>query len=169
MHAMRHGVRAIPCGYVPLAWAIETKTNGALTLRGGAQRIGSSTLSQLIRRTQTVLRIKANGSMTFLVSSMKSLGPQGKGWFWSRKWSGGNAHAAVLEDFAKLLVARAGMRVMVCNQDHAPIDELAEYVRLCHGSHIGDTYLIVGFAANDLVYHRIDVMAPGEVVVQQLL
>ena len=84
------------------------------------------------------------------------------------EWGGKKPHAAVLEDFAKLLVARAEMRVMVYNQKHAPIDELVGYVRQCHDSQIGDTYLIAGFASNQILYHRIDVTAPGEVVDQQL-
>lgn len=84
------------------------------------------------------------------------------------EWGGGNAHAAVLEDFAKLLVARAQIRVMVYNQADVPIDELATYVRECQDSQVGDTYLIAAFAANQIFYHRIDVTAPGEVVVQPL-
>lgn len=85
------------------------------------------------------------------------------------EWGGRNAHAAVLEDFGKLLVARAELRVMVYNQDDVPICELAGYIRQCLDSQVGDTYLIAGFAANQIFYHRIDVIAPAQVVVQQLL
>lgn len=70
---------------------------------------------------------------------------------------GRDSHAAVLDDFGKLLVVRAELRVMVYHEAHAPIEELAGYIQQCRDSQVGDTYLLATFADNQLTYHRIDV------------
>ena len=63
----------------------------------------------------------------------------------------------VLEDFAKLLVARAQVRVMVYNLRSMPnVAELAGYINQCHDTQDGDTYLLAAFAAGQIIYHQIN-------------
>lgn len=72
---------------------------------------------------------------------------------WGGRSSPGAARAAVLEDFAKLLVARAGIRVMVYNLDHIPIADLVDYIHQCPDSQPGDAYLFAAFADGGINYH----------------
>lgn len=51
----------------------------------------------------------------------------------------------IKEDFEKLLVARAGLRVMVYKEDHIEADTLRQWVDLHEGTHAGDTYLLVAY------------------------
>lgn len=68
----------------------------------------------------------------------------------------------IKEDFDKLLVARAGLRVMVYQDRFVAADTLRHWVDLHEGSHAGDTYLLVAYqdaVPNEprLLYRRITV------------
>ena len=68
----------------------------------------------------------------------------------------------VKEDFEKLLVARAGLRVMVYRDGVVTADTLRHWVDLHEGSHAGDTYLLVAYQEPvpkepRLLYRRITV------------
>ena len=84
------------------------------------------------------------------------------------EWGDNNPRAAVLQDFAKLLVARAEVRVMVYNLDHMPFDELASYIDNCGDSQSGDTYLLAAFANGGIAYCRVDVDSQRNVQVTPL-
>ena len=71
------------------------------------------------------------------------------------EWGHNNPRADVLEDFAKLLVARAEVRVMVYNLDHMPFDELADYIGNCGDSQPGDTYLLAAFTNGGIAYRQV--------------
>ena len=66
----------------------------------------------------------------------------------------------ILRDFAKLLVARAQLRVFVYNQDAVPFEDLAHYINQCGDTQAGDTYLLAAFGTAPgtppIVYYRID-------------
>ena len=55
------------------------------------------------------------------------------------------------DDFQKLLVARASLRVMVCdgwwqpddNEGRSTVDRLRQWIREFNGSRPGDTYLLI--------------------------
>ena len=76
------------------------------------------------------------------------------------EWGGGDSHAAVLDDFAKILVVRAEMRVMVYHKAHVPIKELAGYIHQCGDTQPGDTYILAAFGdppdTPRIVYYQID-------------
>ena len=48
----------------------------------------------------------------------------------------------VLKDFAKLLVARSEVRVLVYNEPHIEFDQLVRYIHHCADTQPGDTYLL---------------------------
>ena len=68
----------------------------------------------------------------------------------------------VYDDFEKLLLARADVRVMVFNGNRWPDDErfavFAEYIKRCDHTVIGDTYLLAARVSNPerFQYCRID-------------
>ena len=67
----------------------------------------------------------------------------------------------VLEDFAKLLVARAQVRVLVCDLSSMPdVAVLAGLINQCEDTQPGDTYLLAAFGDPPdiprIVYYRID-------------
>ena len=66
----------------------------------------------------------------------------------------GDPNTNLLPDFAKLLVARAELRVMIY---HGPprFDELANFIRRCFDTTAGDTYLLATFN-HRMKYCRID-------------
>ena len=78
------------------------------------------------------------------------------------EWSGENK---IRNDFAKLLVTRAEVRVMVYHQHCMEFDRLAEYIHQCEDTQLGDTYLLAAFGdAPDtprIVYYRIDAHKRG--------
>ena len=51
----------------------------------------------------------------------------------------------IKEDFEKLLVARAGLRVMVYYDHFIEAEELRQWVDLHEGNQAGDTYLLVAY------------------------
>ena len=63
----------------------------------------------------------------------------------------------ILRDFRKLLVARAGLRVMVYKLRRMPFRCLEERVRRYQDNQPGDTYLLAGRVENRFEYYRIDI------------
>ena len=84
-------------------------------------------------------------------------------------------HQRILEDFRKLMVARAVVRVMVYSQSLMPFNELLGHILQCGDTKPGDTYLLAAFGdasvprqpADDprIIYYRIDAhQTQGELV-----
>ena len=56
------------------------------------------------------------------------------------------SHDIILDRLAKLLVARAEVRVLVCEQDFIrPFQDLANSIHQCHDTQAGDIYLLAAF------------------------
>ena len=72
---------------------------------------------------------------------------------------------AIEDDFSKLLVARASLRVMVCNggclpddtQGRATAERLQQSVGEYNGSRVGDTYLLIVYEYLHSWRYRLDV------------
>ena len=75
------------------------------------------------------------------------------------------------DDFSKLLVARAALRVMVCDGRHLPggeqgistAERLREWVGAYNGNRAGDTYLLIVYEGLHSWRYRLDVNQAGEV------
>ena len=64
----------------------------------------------------------------------------------------------ILEDFRKLLMERAQLRVMVFNwKRNMSFKDLEEYVRQYDDNQAGDTYLLAAFRGKKIQYYQIDV------------
>ena len=64
--------------------------------------------------------------------------------------------APILQNFVKLLVSRAKVRVMVYFDGLVELDQFKQVIRDCHDTQIGDTYLLAARTPNGFQYHRID-------------
>ena len=63
----------------------------------------------------------------------------------------------ILEDFRKLLMERAQLRVMVFNLNEIPFEDLEEHVHQYGDNQPGDTYLLAAFTNGQIQYYQIDV------------
>lgn len=77
---------------------------------------------------------------------------------------------AIEDDFSKLLVARASLRVMVCDTGYLPEDAetLRQWVHMFEGGQVGDSYLLIVYEWYENQWrshsnrYRLDVTPGGE-------
>ena len=62
----------------------------------------------------------------------------------------------ILQNFNKLLVSRAKVRVMVYHDGLVALNQFKNVIRDCHDTQAGDTYLLAARTPNSFQYHRID-------------
>ena len=62
----------------------------------------------------------------------------------------------ILQNFVKLLVARAKVRVMVYRDGLVAPDQFENVIHDCHDTQAGDTYLLANRTPGGFQYHRID-------------
>ena len=77
---------------------------------------------------------------------------------------------AIDDDFSKILVSGASLRVMVCDSGHLPNDNegwataerLRQTVGEYKGSRVGDTYLLIVYEHLHFLRYQLDVIQAGE-------
>ena len=74
----------------------------------------------------------------------------------------------IQDDFGKLLIARAALRVMVYDGSRLKPEKLCEWVDLFEGTQVGDTYFLATYEGEGpLRYRQIVVRALGAELVEQ--